>query len=293
MTSQISPPLDSSPRRVENEASKNLLGEADMGKPGDVETRLENQIKDAVHSARWFAAFLVAWLGAGTYFLISAMGDIRAIRQNLKDRGSEIVNNIEHPKTTEDLAANLTLASAQIQVARAEHRKPDSSKLASLQHAIADAASEHTDLPAAWSAAAELISYRSSALHEFPQRLPPCDLVDLKPESRTWRLSNGVVMGTAGYYLSDCSLRLEDVPPLAVTDAGPLHVKPPDSILLVVSLTNGEVIYDGGPIRHEGGFVFENCTFDLRTDGVPTGAARQILTAALTSKDLIQVSTLG
>ena len=264
-----------------------------MGKPGYVETRLENQIKDAVVSARWFAAFLVAWLGAGTYFLISAMGDIRAIKQNLRDRGSEVVNNIEHPRTTDELAANLTLASAQIQLARAEHRKPDSSKLASLQHAIADAASEHTDLPAAWSAAAELISYRSSALHEFPQHLPPCNLVDIKPESRTWRLPNGVIMGTTGYYLSDCSLRLEDVPPLAVTDAGPFHVKPTDTILLVVSLTNGEVIYDGGPIRHEGGFVFENCTFDLRTDGVPTGAARHILTAALTSKDLIQVSTLG
>jgi hypothetical protein len=226
-------------------------------------------------------------------FFFAMYGDIKAIKQNLRDHGSEIVESIEHSKTTDQLAANLALASAQIRVARVEHREPDSTKLASLQHAIVDAEGEHQDLPAAWSAAAELISYRSSSLHGFPGHLPQCDLVNLKPESREWRLANGVVMGTAGYYLSNCSLRLEDVPPLAVTDAGPFHVKSPDTILLVVSLTNGEVIYDGGPIRHGGGFVFVNCTFDLRTEGVPTGAARQILAAALTSKDLIQVSTLG
>ena len=96
-----------------------------------------------------------------------------------------------------------------------------------------------------------------------------------------------------GFYLSNCSLKLEDVPPLRVTampENSPIKTGPGGSLDFPVYLTNGEVIYDGGPIPHDAGFVFVNCTFDLRTTDVPAEPARDLLNAALNSDDLNRIS---
>ena len=93
---------------------------------------------------------------------------------------------------------------------------------------------------------------------------------------------------------------MEDVPPLLISTEDwpkdwPVQAREVPGVTgtkvgIPVYLNNGEVIYDGGPISHEAGFVFINCIFNLHTTSVPDKPARELLTAALKSDDLTQVS---
>ena len=91
-------------------------------------------------------------------------------------------------------------------------------------------------------------------------------------------------MITWEYQLSHCNLKLEDVPDLHVSNE---HA----SVFFLLRLSSGEVVYNGGPIRFQGGFIFQNCAFDLETNGVPEGSAKALLTAGLNSNDLIELRT--
>jgi hypothetical protein len=54
---------------------------------------------------------------------------------------------------------------------------------------------------------------------------------------------------------------------------------------------DGEVIYNGGPIRHGAGFVFVNCIFDMQTTDIPDQQGKAILVAALENETFIDTSS--
>ncbi len=228
---------------------------------------------------------VLAWATFITYNVIAMMNG----------GGSKIVAELEAPKSPEQLQANLSTVIAQLQTAKVKGIKPDEKKVKALSGALSQVVEHNQNLPEAWSATAELISYQSQILHPIPEHLPACNLNGLKPETRPTRTPTGALDYNPGFYLSNCALRLEDVTPLTVTevpsDFGIKFINPDhrNRVGFPIYLSNGEVIYNGGPIQTKQGFVFVNCVFNLHTRGVPDAPAQDLLMAALKSDDLSQV----
>ncbi len=277
-----------------------------MAKADEVEKRFAR----SEEAGKWIIGIFLAWLGTGTGFLFSINGDVRAIKQSLKDHGSEIVQNISNPATTEVLAANLELASAQLRVVRSEHRLPDPDKLRALQNAIVKASDSHPDLGETWQAAAQLVSIKSEVLGPKSDELPPCDTAHAVIQQRYHATGEGRWLSEAGYFYANCTLNLDSLPVqdkkgtfhLQVLDDGRsaldksehiLQVKilPSDDPLQVpIYVRNGIVRYNGGQIPSGNNqFVFENCKFDLSVRGIPSKPARELLLAGLKQPDTTDI----
>jgi hypothetical protein len=205
---------------------------------------------------------------------------------------ARLVHELEAPKSPQQLQANLSTITAEIQTARVEGRRPNPRRTELLSVALSKVVEHNPDLSEAWSTTAELISYRSQTMRPAPKQLPRCDLKGIKPEVKSRTLSDGGLRIYPGFYLSNCSLKLEDVPPLALSGkelpkSFPIQTPAEGKIEFPLYLSDGEVIYGGGPITPNAGFVFSHCSFDIKTDGVPNPSARAILEAALKNEALI------
>ena len=230
-----------------------------------------------------FLPLISIWMGTLSYSVFFQAGAA----------SSKIVAELKSPKSPQQLRATLTTATAEIQTARAAGIKPNEKKLVALTGAISQVVAHNPELPEAWRAATELISYRSETSHPDSRNLSPCNLQDMKPEQKQKTMPNGDITITQAFFLSNCSLRLEDVPAMVIPEAD----LPFKTVRFVdgkarfpVILSYGEVIYEGGPLAHDAGFIFEDCSFDLRTNGVPDQKGRELLTAALNSNDLYRVT---
>lgn len=63
------------------------------------------------------------WLVGLSVMLSTMRGDIQAIKQKMADGGlGNIVSSLEHPKSSQQLAANLSLISSKVRVEREERR---------------------------------------------------------------------------------------------------------------------------------------------------------------------------
>lgn len=229
---------------------------------------------------------LVLW---GAYITVNVI----SMKQALTDQNTKLVTELKEPKSPEQLQAGLSTVIAQVQRARVEGKPPNPQKVEALSKAVSEVVQSDPNLPEAWSAAAELISYRTGATHPAAAHLPPCDLSSAKPESRPGALPNNQPGLIFGFFFSKCSLKLEDVPPLLFTPSElpkdwPIQIHQVLGVYISfpVRLTDGEVIYDGGPIPHGDGFVFTNCVFNIHVNGVPNTYGKSMLTAALKSYDL-------
>ena len=243
--------------------------------------------------AKWvlgiFIPLVIVW---GAFVTMNVI----AIKQQLADgNNTKLVTELETPKSPQQLQANLTTVTAQIQTARVNGIKPNEKKVVALSRAISQVVVHNPDLPEAWHATTELISYRSEIAHPTPEHLPSCNFQGIQPEMREWeRKPNGDITMGVGFFFSNCSMKLEDVPALTMPeDKVPFKwVHFVDGISrFTVYLTNGEVIYGGGQLQHESGFAFKNCAFNLQTISIPDNAAQAVLVAALKSHDLSSVST--
>jgi len=244
------------------------------------------------------------WLpSAAVLFSLAALGwcwhignRVTAIAQHLADGGvTNLVAHLESPKSTEQLQAGLSTVIAQVQTARAEGVRPNEKKVASLTQAVSHVVQSDPNLPEAWNAATELISYRSQLLRSGPEPLAPCNLHDIKPEVKTEGSPNAVggLSIRPGFYLSNCSLKLEDVPDLTMSAE-----EVPNSLVkftgkgkvaIPLYLTDGEITYYGGPLRYSA-FFFINCTFRLQANGIPDDSAQKLLIAVLNTPDLRYVN---
>jgi hypothetical protein len=284
----------------QNETSGCFNGEASVGKIEDVEKRLGRRINGSLGVAGAVILILLGWLGTGTAYLISMNGDIHAIKQYEKDRGGEIVKGIENPKSPEQLTANLALASAQIRVARSEHRKADGIKLAAIQEAILHASREHADLPETWQAAVQLVDYK----YQLPADagVPQANCLDsmVNDDYATVRNHDGtntdVPMSaipklpyrdvTVALRLANCSLDLEDHNSFLSTAVGKFYSEEIAKYgitagVLLLDLKNVHVTYSGGKLLPIKGFRFIDCSFELKPPIDLPNKGSQFVTSAL------------
>lgn len=237
--------------------------------------------------------------GCATAAVLAAIGwsihigiKIAAIEQSLSDNGVKLVAELKSPKSMEQLKANLSTVVAQIRTAQVNAKPPDPGKTKVLSRVLSEVVTSQPQLPEAWSAAAELVSYETQGTRE-PVALPPCDIKNAEPESRQVSLPNGGTEYQLGYFLSKCSLRLEDVPNMVTSAKHPIRNLPGiqnggrGGMSFPLRLTDGEVIYDGGPIAHEAGFIFQNCIFHIHILTVPDKPGRDLIEAALQNDEFV------
>jgi hypothetical protein len=129
-------------------------------------------------------------------------GDIRAIKQAEKINGTEIVNRLEKPPSIDQLKHDLEVTSAKLELQKLTvnpKNKVEPSSFTGLDTALLQVTKNHPDLPQAWNAAAQLVSYKSATLTSTPASLPRCDMSDMKPGQRVINTPDGVVHLEGGY----------------------------------------------------------------------------------------------
>lgn len=262
---------------------------------------LENRLATMIKIAAFAVPVLLGWLGVGTYFLFMLHGDIQAIKQNAKDRGNDIVRNIETPASSAQLAANLALAGAQLQVARSEGRNPDPKKLEALQNAIANASQTHPEIPESWQAAVQLVNYKYRP--QSTPALPLQNCLDMAiPGANVDRLYGLTPGGTAvtdvpGFtdaqaphwmshaVLGNCALSLDDDGSFPSSSVGKFfeEVKKhhPNADQFVLVLTNAHITYSGGKLLPVSEIQFKDCSFEFRPPTEIPGKGSQLVMSQL------------
>lgn len=244
-----------------------------------------------------------AWLLYLTTTLNGISVNVGKIQQRIADGGAgPIVQAIEHPKSDEQLAANLSLAAAQIQVARVERREPDATKLKTLEKALASATDTHPNLPETWRAALQLVDYKYES--KSTAALPNCLDASLDDKSEIDRLQTAD--GVKDYpnfsgpqtpegwmshvLLNNCSLNLDDDGTFDSTSVGKFFEKVrkhhPQATLFYLVLSGAHVTYSGRKMLPISGIQFTDCKFEIKQpEELPSKWARA-LTAQLVTTDI-------
>jgi hypothetical protein len=248
-------------------------------------TALEVKLKAIEKYSKWALGILVPSLLGWVWFITS---NVIAMKQQLADGGNtKLVAELKEPKSPDQLRASLNTVIAQVQTAQAAGKMPDANKAQALSTAISQVVQKNPQLPEAWNAAAELVSYKTLILHPKRAHLAPCIVENAKPELK----AVPGMMGTqyAGYFFSNCSLNLETIPPPTLRKGDIPKDFPIQgaNITIPVILTDGEVIYEGGAIAPDASFLFENCAFYIKPDGDPSAPEKSILRAALENDLLV------
>ena len=256
-------------------------------------TRAVATLNGSFKTIKWIfgilAPIVIGWLGAGTYFLYTQGGDIRAMKQKFSDSG---IGPIVSKATGSGLQKNLTIVAAQVQVARSAGKKAVSinSKrdATSLSNSVADIAAEDPDTPQVWDAAAQLISYRSELQNGFQQNseancfLTPGPLT-ATPFTVAVSTENGYLLETMT--LEHCALLLDDVDAYERSQIayGNQHAIKLNNTVprLKLILNHVHVIYRGGPIIPVFQIVFNQCNFTFQfppgIQTIPPAPAREIM----------------
>jgi hypothetical protein len=156
------------------------------------------------------------WLTWASLAIISIKGDMQAIKQKIKDGGlGDIVSELKEPKSNQQLQANLSTVTAQIQTARINGEHPDEKKVEALSGALSQVVRHNPDLPEVWRAASELISYRSLNV-PLDQRtgvsdvnLPNCTDSAPNPMRVTEVGPGGTIKKISSPYYENCKLTLD------------------------------------------------------------------------------------
>lgn len=236
----------------------------------------------------------LTWIGVGTAYLFSMHGDIQAIKQYETDHGAQIVKDIESPTNAAQLARNLSIAAAQIQLARAENRSPNPSKLKPLENAVLKQSTEHPELPQTWQAAAELASYRTSNIVR-PAPLPDCNVDQgvriIYPEDIPGIQLPPDYANVSGYLFRNCTLHLDHLPEghlivghIKSNSSGPeLPPGTPFAIGHLAFLVNCDIVLTDAGVAESDivRFFGANCRFDYQVETIPTPPTQRLLIASL------------
>jgi hypothetical protein len=282
--------------RVDNAFADLVLPLESAGSMASQPERIAS-LETTVKIAKWILGiFIPAVIAWGAFVTVNVV----EMKQALLDGGTtKLVAELKSPASPEQLRANLTTVIAQVQTANANGRKPDSQKVQAISAALSKVVQSNPGLPEAWSAAAEVVSFRNEISHPNLPALPECRIDQAKPEIIEKAIPNGKSWDM-GYFFSKCRLKLEDVPPMLLTPSEwpkdwPVQFVEMNGAKgthagLPVYLTDGQVIYDGGPIAHEAGFVFIDCALRLKTKDVPDSRVRDILDLALKNEMIIEAA---
>jgi hypothetical protein len=255
------------------------------------------------------------WLIWVSLTLIRVSGDLRAIKQKIKDGGlGDIVAQLREPKSSEQLQANLSTVIAQIQTARVNQTAPDHQKIKTLSGVLGEVVKRNPEVPEAWQAAVQMVDYKFQPLAASTS-LPDClnmpdeghnfEFVQNSDGSRTklpfpTRLNLGVPNHfTEGF--RNCNLNLEDdgnfystVVGKELLNAG-AEAKGENSIIFILNHVN--IRYAGGKPLPITQIQFRDCSFTfVQPIAVPSLPAQVLTTQLLasgTSAGSLQLSASG
>jgi len=232
-----------------------------------------------------FVPLVLAW---GAYITVNVI----AMKQALVDGGvTKLVAELKNPNSRQQLQANLTTITAQIQTARVKGKKPDTQKVEALSSALAQVVQRNPELPEAWQAAAQLVSYESP---QSDMNVPNC--VNITPSQLSWVPVSPRFPGDQGtppphqFTLTHCHLDLDA--PIDSSHFSPIG--PPESFTIVCDRC--VVTYSGGHIPLLGlkgyvNLIFNNCTFIFSSSGEPPPNGKSLIHTVLTSPNIEHVSS--
>ena len=239
-------------------------------------------------------AFGFVWLGAVSL-------ELWTIHGQLADGGNtKLITELKTPKSPEQLRANLSMVSAEIQTARANGTKPDAKKVQALSSALSQVVQRNPSLPEAWQTAFQIVSYRSEPIEtRISGDLPNClsDPHALDQFRNTLREYGGnpEAFSTGFFYVraKDCTLDL---------DANYAYESTPGWQFLKevnekfpgtgnrFQLKNVIIIYSGGRLIPLDTLECTGCVFKLNTpSAIPPKEGQEIANQLLTA-DLAQVN---
>jgi hypothetical protein len=128
-----------------------------------------------------------------------------AMKQALLSNNTQLVAELKHPKSDEQLKANLSTVVAQVQRARVNGVKPDLTKVSSLTNAVAQVVKSEPQIPEAWQAAVQLVNYRTASLSAAPSAEYACSKANVVV---TGGPSPATMIATASFY--NCVLDLDE-----------------------------------------------------------------------------------
>lgn len=223
----------------------------------------------------------------------------------------DIVSELRTPKSPEQLQANLTTVTGQIQTARLNGAKPDSKKVDALSGALSQVVHSNPELPGAWQAAVQLVNFKYQPLIENTSSLPNCLEYIQDSDKSIWDGPPAALdssqpgwhpvtrFGDDGplihlhyaiiFKVSNCHLDLDDQGTFPLTKMGHMlaeakaHHQSTELISLI--LTDAHVTYSGGKILPINTIQFRNCSFELKPPAVlPNKYGQSIAEQLLTTK---------
>ena len=222
--------------------------------------------------------------------------NVIAIKQQLADGGNkQIVAQLHSPQSSEKLRAALSTVIAQVQTSRADGQKPNPVKIGALSRALSQVVKKDPELPEAWQAAAELISYDTS--YPSAVRVPP----DLGTQIRPAPVSGSCydlptvqegphptgTSSTDTMVLHDCILDLSDLEAFE----GSEQVKAMKAttlgwrgaVVIVLDLVRVKVTYHGGAVIPVTLIQTYGCQFDFDVSTPPPPRGKALLEALLST----------
>lgn len=216
-------------------------------------------------------------------------------------RGIQIVAQLKSPQSAQQLQANLTTVTAQIETAKAEGKAPDASKVQPLSNAISDVVKKNPDSPVAWNTAMQLVNYRFSPKTTDLSSLPDCLALPMIggrselqvpgadgtpahiPFPQNVKLSmekwEGMVV------VQDCRLDLDDDGNFASTSVAKgfeddkKHQQ--EINYFVLEVNNAYITYRGGKLLPINEIRFKNCSFHIQPTLDVPDKRRQAITQQL------------
>jgi len=314
----MTPPKRSSTNGTTDAAIDRRFANFDKGLDGlknDLDkrfTELKADITDRRNSTKWLAGFvltvLLGWLGVGTNYILMMHGDIKALRQSLKDHGlGDVVAGIQSSDPSV-ARANLTLLSGEIQIAQVNQKRSDPNRLVTLSNAVAKASLVHPALPETWQVAAQLVTFRSASSSTTSTSYDnncydaPFTVVN-QPDVQ--HLRPGHTMDD-NIVWAKCTIVIDDLDAFNHSQFGQIVLKDIETMKSLgrleqylgahVAFDHVRVIYRGGKPIPAASFTFRNCTFIFEPSSqLPPlrgkELTRQLLTADLTKSEVSFSST--
>jgi hypothetical protein len=205
---------------------------------------------------------------------------------------TKLVTELKTPKSHEQLRANLSMVTPQVETARANGIKPNTKKAKALSDALSLVIKRDPDIPQVWQAASELISYRYSFSEgvELPPEIARMFGSPVPNSGNCFEQQRKLLIPppAAGPPLlniltwNDCTLRLDDIEgyenSLAVQLSKQHNASP---VPIRLALVRVKIVYHGGPIIPIVGMQTFGCEFEFEVPTVPPVRARQLLEAIL------------
>ncbi len=259
---------------------------------GTMASQLERiaSLETTASHAKWvlgiFIPLVIIW---GAFITMNVI----AMKQRIEDGGNtRLVTELKSPKSPEQLKANLTTITAQIQTARANGVKPDEKKIQSLAGALTEVVKKDPQSPEAWMAAAELVSFRSPSLENqqsncFDQHAV-AGLGAYMADQKTGKI---VGYGPDVLKYSDCTFLLSDIDGFNNSISGKAlreHGNGEKSTLTFI-LENAHLVYRGGSVIYFTQLECIACTYDFNSLEIPAPAVQKLTRDLLIASDYADI----